>query len=115
MLIGCAQCHVPVQFTGLNTIPALSEKPVALYSDLLLHNMGDLNDGIAQGAAGTNQMKTAPLWGLRVRTAFLHDGSAPTIDAAIRAHDGEAARSRDRYIRRSKMQQQQLADFLNSI
>ena len=114
-LIGCAQCHVPVQFTGPNTILALSEKPVPLYSDLLLHDMGDLNDGIAQAAAGTNQMKTAPLWGLRVRTAFLHDGSAPTIDDAIRAHDGEAARARDRYVRRSKAQQQHLIDFLNSI
>jgi CxxC motif-containing protein (DUF1111 family) len=114
-LIGCAQCHVPLQFTGPNAIAALNNKTVALYSDLLLHDMGDLNDGIAQGAAGTNQMKTAPLWGLRVRTAFLHDGSATTIDAAIRAHDGEAARARDRYIRRPKSQQQQLADFLNSI
>lgn len=114
-LIGCAQCHVPVQFTGPNTIAALNKKPVALYSDLLLHDMGDLNDGIAQAAAGTNQMKTPPLWGLRVRTAFLHDGSVTTIDAAIRAHDGEAARARNRYLRRSKAQQQQLADFLNSI
>jgi CxxC motif-containing protein (DUF1111 family) len=114
-LIGCAQCHVPVQFTGPNAIAALNEKPVALFSDLLLHDMGDLNDGIAQAAAGTNQMKTAPLWGLRVRTAFLHDGSATTIDDAIRAHDGEAMRARDRYVRRSKAQQQQLIDFLNSI
>ena len=115
MLIGCAQCHVPVQYTGANAIAALSEKPVALFSDLLLHDMGDLNDGIAQGAAGTNQMKTAPLWGLRVRTEFLHDGSATTVDEAIRAHDGEALRSRNRYIHRSKAQQQQLIDFLNSI
>ena len=114
-LIGCAQCHVPVQFTGPNTIAALDKKSVPLYSDLLLHDMGDLNDGIAQAAAGTNQMKTPPLWGLRVRTAFLHDGSATTIDEAIRAHDGEAARARNRYERRSKAQQQQLVDFLNSI
>ena len=114
-LIGCAQCHVPVQFTGPNAIAALDKKPVPLYSDLLLHDMGDLNDGIAQAAAGTNQMKTPPLWGLRVRTAFLHDGSATTIDEAIRAHDGEAARARNRYERRSKAQQQQLVDFLNSI
>ena len=52
---------------------------------------------------------------LRVRKAFLHDGSAPTIDAAIRAHDGEALPSQQRYTRQSKTQQQQLIDFLNSI
>ena len=43
-------------------IAALSGKSVPLYSDLLLHNMGSLNDGIAQAAANTNQMMTAPLW-----------------------------------------------------
>jgi CxxC motif-containing protein (DUF1111 family) len=45
----------------------------------------------------------------------LHDGRAPTIDAAIRLHDGEAARVRDRYTRLNSAQQQQLLDFLKSI
>jgi CxxC motif-containing protein (DUF1111 family) len=31
-------------------------------------------------------MRTAPLWGLRVRPQLLHDGSALTIDEAIRKH-----------------------------
>jgi len=83
--------------TSSSTIRALDRKLVPLFSDLLLHDMGSLGDGIAQGTASPAEMKTAPLWGLRARTPLLHDGRAPTIDAAIRLHDGEAARVRDRY------------------
>jgi len=36
----CAACHVPQMTTGPSAIRALDRKPVALYSDLLLHNMG---------------------------------------------------------------------------
>ncbi|MBT4914070.1 MAG: hypothetical protein HON08_11780, partial [Gemmatimonadales bacterium] len=34
--------------------------------------------------------RTTPLWGLRYRSIFLHDGSAYTLQAAIEAHLGEA-------------------------
>jgi CxxC motif-containing protein (DUF1111 family) len=33
-----------------------------------------------------NKVRTAPLWGLRVRPQLLHDGSALTIEEAIRRH-----------------------------
>jgi Di-haem oxidoreductase, putative peroxidase len=33
-----------------------------------------------------NKVRTAPLWGLRVRPQLLHDGSALTIEEAIRKH-----------------------------
>lgn len=85
------------------------------FSDLLLHDRGSLGDGIAQGTVAPAAMKTAPPWGLRARTPLLHDGRAATIDAAIRPHDGEAARVRDRYTRLNSAQQQQLLDFLKSI
>ena len=101
--------------TGTHEIAALSEKLVPLYSDLLLHDMGRLGDGVVQGDAGGRDMKTAPLWGVRVSAPFLHDGRAPTIDAAIRAHDGEAAASRGRYTQLSAVQRQQLIDFVNSL
>lgn len=113
--VGCAACHTPVMLTGKSSVAALDHKAVPLYSDLLLHDMGTLGDGIAQSAAGPTEMKTAPLWGARVRTLFLHDGRAATIDAAIRLHDGEAARARDRYNALDSGPQQQLLDFLNSI
>ena len=76
--------------TGASPIAALAHKVVPLYSDLLLHDMGSLGDGIEQGAAGAREIKTAPLWGLRARSRLLHDGRATTIADAILAHAGEA-------------------------
>ncbi|OYW73770.1 MAG: hypothetical protein B7Z37_20270 [Verrucomicrobia bacterium 12-59-8] len=112
---GCAVCHVPLMITGPNKIAALHQQEVWLFSDLLLHDMGTLGDGIAQGTADVRDMRTAPLWGLRASAPYLHDGRAQTIDAAIKAHDGEAKASRDRYQKLSKQQVQQLLDFLLSI
>jgi len=113
--IGCAGCHEPTFVTGPNAVKALDRKVVPLYSDLLLHDMGSLGDGIAQGAARPSEMRTPPLWGLRGRGPFLHDGRAATIATAIRMHDGEAARVRDRFNRLGPTQQQQLLAFLNAI
>jgi CxxC motif-containing protein (DUF1111 family) len=115
MRVGCAECHVPTLFTGPNTVRALDRKPVNLFSDLLLHDMGGLNDGIAQADALANEMKTAPLWGLRHRAPYLHDGRAPTLFLAISDHDGEAAPARDRFNQLPSSQQKQLVDFLNSL
>ena len=113
--IGCDGCHTPVLTTGRNDIPALNLQAVPLFSDLLLHDMGALGDGIAQADAGPREFRTAPLWGLRASAPYLHDGRAPTIDAAIRAHDGEAANPRDRYLRLREQQRRQLLEFLGSI
>jgi CxxC motif-containing protein (DUF1111 family) len=113
--VGCAACHTPAMQTGSNAIPALSRKLVQLYSDLLLHDMGTLGDGIAQGTALPGEMKTAPLWGLRSRGPFLHDGRAATVGAAILMHDGEALPARTRFNGLPAGEQQQLLEFLNSI
>ncbi len=111
----CTACHTPALRTGSSPVAALANKRVELYSDLLLHDMGPLGDGIAQGAAGPREMRTAPLWGLARRNAYLHDGRALTLDAAIRAHAGEAAPARDRYQRLDPARQQQLLAFLRSL
>jgi CxxC motif-containing protein (DUF1111 family) len=127
--ISCDECHTPVLTTGTAFTPisdlasetsapiaALSNQAVPLYSDLLLHNMGALNDGIAQGAASPNQMMTAPLWGLRYKMPYLHNGSATnSVDAAIRAHAGDALPAATRYITLTTTQQQDLVAFLNSL
>ena len=113
--VGCAVCHVPVIPTGLSPVQALNQKPVWLYSDLLLHDMGTLGDGIAQAAAGPTEMRTAPLWGLRASAPYLHDGRAADVDQAIVAHDGEARAARDRYLRLTPSQRRQLVDFLNTL
>ncbi len=113
--VGCASCHTPSMNTGTNAIAALSNVEVFLYSDLLLHNMGTLGDGFAQGPAGPTEMRTSPLWGLRTRPTYLHDGRARTLDAAIRAHDGEGAVSTGEYNQLSPVAQQQLLEFLDSL
>ena len=59
--VGCAACHVPVLMTGRNANPVFDRRPVPLYSDLLLHDVAT-GDGIAQGAAQPNEIRTpAPL------------------------------------------------------
>lgn len=113
--IACAACHLPTMNTGKHPVQALAHRVVPLHSDLLLHYMGKLGDGIVQADAKAQEMRTAPLWGLRARGPFLHDGRAKTVDEAIRAHDGEAAASRDRYEALSAAERRQLLDYLGSI
>jgi CxxC motif-containing protein (DUF1111 family) len=113
--IGCAQCHVPQLTTGTSTVAALSHKPVNLYSDLLLHDMGTLGDGMPQAAAKANEFRTTPLWGLRLRRTYLHDGRAPTVDAAIRAHTGQGQASATRYAALSAADSQAVLAFLGSL
>jgi CxxC motif-containing protein (DUF1111 family) len=85
--IGCALCHTPSFTTGNSTVAALSNKPVNLYSDLLVHNMGPgLADGVSQGQAGPAEFRSAPLWGLGQRIFFLHDGRTSNLVRAIQEH-----------------------------
>jgi CxxC motif-containing protein (DUF1111 family) len=77
--------------------------------------MGPLGDGIVQGSAAATQMRTAPLWGLRLEPNYLHDGRAPTVQAAILAHDGQARASRNAFAGMNATQKAQLLAFLNSL
>jgi CxxC motif-containing protein (DUF1111 family) len=111
----CSACHTPSLTSGPSAVAAIANKTVSLYSDLLLHDMGSLGDGIEQGAATGREIRTAPLWGLRARTRVLHEGRATSVDDAVLAHDGEAAAARDRFRRLSPSEASALRDFLNSI
>ncbi len=92
---GCAVCHTPTLTTSPSSTDALSEKPVRLFSDLALHDMGQgLSDGITQGNARGNDWRTAPLWGLGDRIFLLHDGRTKDLVEAIRAHDGPGSEAR---------------------
>jgi CxxC motif-containing protein (DUF1111 family) len=85
--VGCALCHTPSFTTGDTTVAAMRRKPVNLFSDLALHGMGPgLADDVIQGAAGPDEFRTAPLWGLGQRIFFLHDGRTTDLIEAIRAH-----------------------------
>jgi CxxC motif-containing protein (DUF1111 family) len=93
--IGCTDCHEPSLTTGPHPIAALNKKTFFPYSDFLLHDMGPLGDGIVQSGAQANEIRTAPLWGARVRTRFLHDGRAHSVREAILAHAGQGKAARD--------------------
>lgn len=112
--IGCVSCHVPALPTGPNANPLFHRRGVRLFSDLLLHDIGT-GDGIRQGAAGPDEIRTPALWGLRLRRPFLHDGSATTIEDAIRRHGREAGRSRERFERLGDAERTALAMFLRSL
>jgi len=62
--IGCALCHTPTLTTGNSAVAALRNQPANLFSDVLVHDMGDgLADGVSQGQAGPREFRSAPLWG----------------------------------------------------
>ncbi|MEX2177674.1 MAG: di-heme oxidoredictase family protein, partial [Gemmatimonadaceae bacterium] len=120
--IQCAGCHVPSFTTGPSPIPALSNRLVELYSDLLLHDMGDdLADHRPDGQASGNEWRTTPLWGLRLMQRFLngqallmHDGRARTVEEAILMHGGEALASRNAFQALTPSQRAALLDFVES-
>jgi CxxC motif-containing protein (DUF1111 family) len=112
--LGCSSCHVPMLSTGASAVAALHRKPVALYSDLLLHDIGT-GDGIAQEAAQPGEIRTPALWGLRFRRPLLHDGSAMTPVDAINRHGGEATGVMDQYRRASDQMRRALFAFLDSL
>jgi CxxC motif-containing protein (DUF1111 family) len=113
--IGCINCHVPALRTGDNPIAALDNVTFFPFSDFLLHDMGSLGDGIAQSGAGQTEMRTAPLWGVRVLTTFLHDGRATSLSQAILAHAGQGQAARDRFAGLGASDQANLIAFLNSL
>jgi len=120
--VGCASCHTPSLVTGPSEIAALSNRSVELYSDLLLHDMGDvLADNRPDGNATGREWRTTPLWGIRLmrqfldgRALLLHDGRARTVSDAILLHGGEAKRARDAFAALTDAQRRALIDFVES-
>ena len=90
--VGCASCRRSTLRTGANPVPALHKVTFHPFSDFLLHDVGSLGDGVTQNQATGALMRTAPLWGLRKLTTYLHDGRATTLDQAILTHDGQGRR-----------------------
>ena len=120
--VGCASCHAPAVQTGPSEIAALSNRSIELYSDLLLHDMGDaLADNRPDGSASGREWRTTPLWGLRLMRQFLdgqalllHDGRARSVTDAILLHGGEATRARDAFAALTDAQRRALIDFVES-
>jgi CxxC motif-containing protein (DUF1111 family) len=124
--IGCNICHVTSITTapagtvingGAMTVPAaLGDKIIHPYSDFLLHDVGT-GDGIVQNGGSTtrNKLRTPPLWGLRTRSRFMHDGENVTRNNAILRHTNQAEPIIQSYINLSTTQKNQLITFLNSL
>jgi CxxC motif-containing protein (DUF1111 family) len=123
--VGCALCHTPSFTTSTSPVAALSKKPVNLFSDLLVHDMGPgLADGVSQGQAGPREFRTAPLWGLGQRIFFLHDGRTSDLVRAIHEHRSGSATNNDaseangvvgNFDNLGEGQKQDLLNFLRSL
>jgi len=135
--LNCSVCHVRSITTasvgsvingGTFVVPAaLGNKIIHPFSDFLLHDIGT-GDGIVEtnGELTRNKMRTAPLWGLRTRDRFMHDGGASspptnsgdqsfTLNEAILRHAGQATASRTAYQTLTPLQRSQLIRFLKSL
>jgi len=116
---GCALCHTPSFTTSKSTVAALSMQPVNLFSDLLVHDMGDgLADGVSQGEAGPREFRSAPLWGLGQRIFFLHDGRTADLVRAIREHSSSGSEANgviSNFNNLSETKKQDLLNFLRSL
>jgi len=103
----------------------LQNRPVDLFSDLLVHHMGAaLADDIIQGSAGPDEFRSTPLWGVGQRLFFLHDGRTGDLLEAINQHfappsygypPSEANAVVERFRRLSVADKQAILDFLRSL
>jgi CxxC motif-containing protein (DUF1111 family) len=112
--VGCTVCHTPALVTGESPVKALSAKRFFPYSDFLLHDVGT-GDGIGQGDARPEEIRTPPLWGVRLRAPFLHDGRASTLRQAIELHSGESDHSRGQFEKLSEADRAALLAFLHTL
>jgi CxxC motif-containing protein (DUF1111 family) len=116
--IGCADCHIP----DLGPVQGL-------YSDLLLHRMGQVLEGggnyndpplqVPDFEPGSgpqpSEWRTPPLWGVASSGPYLHDGRAATLADAILLHGGQGTRAAERFRRARDEEKVQLVSFLQTL
>lgn len=124
--VGCAVCHTRSFTTapagtiinqGAFTVPAaLGNKIIHPFGDFAMHDIGT-GDGILQNgpASSRNQVRTAPLWGVRARIRLMHDGESLTVNDAILRHAGQATTARNNYNALTNAQKQALIAFVLSL
>ena len=124
--LGCQLCHTRQIVTAppgtlinggaLKVANALGNKRIRPFGDFLLHDVGT-GDGIVQngGPSTRNKVPTAPLWGLRARGRFMHDGLSQTLTDAIQRHGNQAAAARNAFNALGPANRARLMAFLNSL
>ncbi|HYX54086.1 MAG TPA: di-heme oxidoredictase family protein [Candidatus Limnocylindrales bacterium] len=123
--IGCVLCHTDSLHTAKSNLTPLSQVEFHPFSDFALHHMGaGLADGVNQGQAGSDEFRTAPLWGVGQRLFFLHNGMTNNIVSAIELHastcaTGQVCSEANQVINKfnalTQQQQQDLVNFLRSL
>jgi CxxC motif-containing protein (DUF1111 family) len=119
--VGCAACHVP-NIGGVKGV----------YSDFLLYSLDDPspsggpqygNDpppqlnlpGRPEHKAKPDEWKTPPLWGVADSAPYFHDGSSPTLQAAIGRHRGDARGVSTAYQQLPAADQEAVVAFLKTL
>jgi CxxC motif-containing protein (DUF1111 family) len=119
------------------TIPAaLGSITLHPYGDFLMHDVGT-GDGILQATrehyghqvfqqmsgylskqdfeSSRNKIRTAPLWGVRLRPRLMHDGASLTLLDAITRHSGEAGHVIKQFEKLKRPEQNAIIEFLKSL
>ena len=125
--IGCGVCHVSTITTakagtvidgGAFTVPAaLGNKVIHPFGDFLLHDI-ETGDGIVQTPTApdsANKLRTAALWGLRMRPRYMHDLRSLTLQNAIERHEGEAEQVTRRFRELTEAEKEDVFTFLNTL
>jgi CxxC motif-containing protein (DUF1111 family) len=122
---------------GTFTIPsALGSVTFHPWGDFLMHDVGT-GDGILQTIpehygrkvfqqmsgylskqdfeSSRNKIRTAPLWGVRLRPRLMHDGASLTFPDAIARHRGEAAHVTEKFEKLKPPEKEALLQFLRSL
>src|SRR5580700_5309923 len=122
---------------GTFTIPAaLGSVTFHPYGDFLMHDVGT-GDGILQAIpehygkkvfllmsdymskqdfeSSRNKIRTAPLWGVRLRPRLMHDGASLTFRDAISRHAGEAKHVTTHFEKLTREDQEAIIEFLKSL
>ena len=122
---------------GTFTIPAaLGSITFHPWGDFLMHDVGT-GDGILQATrehygkrvfqimsdylskqdfeSSRNKIRTAPLWGVRLRPRLMHDGASLTLRDAIQRHQGEAMHVSQKFEKLKREDQEAIIEFLKSL
>ena len=112
--LDCTACHAPT----LGNVQGI-------YSDLLLHNMGQslsdpagsygFDSSDSPKAPTAREWRTPPLWGYRDSGPYMHDGRAQNLEEAVALHEGQGIKSARKFFALTSREQSQVESFLKSL